>query len=129
MIPITQQTPKNNQKCLVDTGSEVAPAIYNADDGLFWRYPNYVEGDRCISYFYSSVLYWMPFPSPKKGGGFIVELELPFPKGESPEMTEEALWKGLEEYKRRTNMFTDDRTEIKHWTVDDDRSWGLDAGQ
>lgn len=68
----------------MDTGSEVAPAIYNADDGLFWRFPNYVDGDRCLSYYYSGVLYWEPFPEPKRGGGFVAEPELPFP---APDIT------------------------------------------
>lgn len=82
MILVTEDLPKEGQKVLIDLGNYIDPAIY--EDGRFNRYPNHAEGDRTLSYFYSGVIAWMPFPKASKASGFVSEPELPFP---TPDMS------------------------------------------
>ena len=63
MNPITQE-PKDQQKVLVDLGNYVDPAVWDARNQRFIRYPNCADGDRCVTYFYSGVIGWCPFPEP-----------------------------------------------------------------
>lgn len=79
MISVNEGLPKDKQKVLIDTGTSVDPAEYNADQGLFYRYANGAPGDRYAYYYYSGVQSWMPFPEPSGKKGFVNEPELPFP--------------------------------------------------
>lgn len=49
--------------------------MYNTKLGTFERYDNCIPGDRCITYFYSGVLAWLPFPEHSRRQGFIAEPE------------------------------------------------------
>lgn len=88
LIPTSGKLPENGQKVLVDMGNFVDPAIYNADTGLFQRYPNHGGTDRIMTYYYAGVLAWEPFPEPSRKQGFVNEPELPFPSPEFPELKE-----------------------------------------
>lgn len=76
MNPVTQ-LPKDRQKVLIDTGVAIEPAMYNERHGTFERYENCLPGDRCITYFYSGVVGWLPFPEHPKMQGFVAEPERP----------------------------------------------------
>lgn len=77
MIPVTESVPEDKQKVLIDMGNYVDPASYNAREQRFERYDNCAQGDRCLTYFYSGVLAWEPFPEPSGKKGFVNELEKP----------------------------------------------------
>ena len=77
MNPITQE-PQDNQHVLIDLGNYVHPATYRARTKTFNRFSdNCHPGDRCLSYFYSGVVGWYPFPEPSGKSGFIAEQEKP----------------------------------------------------
>lgn len=71
------QLPEDGQNVLVDTGSAIEPATFYAPYKQFQRYHNCMPGDRCITYYYSGVVAWWPFPEKYKG--FRVTPEVPPP--------------------------------------------------